>query len=107
MLRGVDVERAEAVRDDAGLAGAVVAAGSTITQDVPVDALSISRTAQVNREGWAARRRALATMVAPLSVPPSGAKSKPTKAVKASKNKKEKTQLVSAGGRGSRQGGKR
>jgi bifunctional UDP-N-acetylglucosamine pyrophosphorylase/glucosamine-1-phosphate N-acetyltransferase len=39
--------------------GAVIAAGSTITTDVPADALGISRSQQVNREGWVARRRAL------------------------------------------------
>lgn len=39
--------------------GAVVAAGSTITQDVPADAFAISRPEQVNRIGAAFRRRAL------------------------------------------------
>ncbi|MGH7164697.1 MAG: DapH/DapD/GlmU-related protein, partial [Nitrospiraceae bacterium] len=39
--------------------GAVIAAGTTLTQDVPADALAIARTSQVNRPGWAARRRAL------------------------------------------------
>ncbi len=37
--------------------GAVVAAGATITKNVPSDALAISRTAQVNKEGVAALRR--------------------------------------------------
>lgn len=40
-------------------AGAVIAAGTTVTEDVPADALVIGRVPQVNREGWAARRRAL------------------------------------------------
>ena len=39
--------------------GAIVAAGTTVTNDVPVDGLAIARTPQVNRPGWAARRRAL------------------------------------------------
>ncbi len=39
--------------------GAIIAAGSTITEDVPADALAITRVTQVNRPGWAARRRAL------------------------------------------------
>jgi bifunctional UDP-N-acetylglucosamine pyrophosphorylase/glucosamine-1-phosphate N-acetyltransferase len=39
--------------------GAVVAAGSTITNDVPADALAVARSRQVNRPGWAARRRAM------------------------------------------------
>jgi len=38
--------------------GAYVAAGSTITKDVPPDALGVGRARQENREGWAARRRA-------------------------------------------------
>lgn len=39
--------------------GAVIAAGTTVTEDVPADALVISRVQQVTRPGWAARRRAL------------------------------------------------
>ncbi|HKJ56810.1 MAG TPA: bifunctional UDP-N-acetylglucosamine diphosphorylase/glucosamine-1-phosphate N-acetyltransferase GlmU, partial [Nitriliruptoraceae bacterium] len=38
-------------------AGAFVAAGSTITDDVPADALAIARARQATKEGWAARRR--------------------------------------------------
>jgi bifunctional UDP-N-acetylglucosamine pyrophosphorylase/glucosamine-1-phosphate N-acetyltransferase len=37
--------------------GAYVGAGSTITKDVPPDALALSRTPQRVIEGWAARRR--------------------------------------------------
>lgn len=44
--------------------GAFIAAGSTITEDVPADSLSISRDAAKIREGWAAeyrkRKKALA-----------------------------------------------
>ncbi|WP_447984280.1 bifunctional UDP-N-acetylglucosamine diphosphorylase/glucosamine-1-phosphate N-acetyltransferase GlmU [Nitrospira sp. Nam74] len=39
--------------------GSVIAAGTTITQDVPPDSLAISRTAQANRVGWASKRRGL------------------------------------------------
>ncbi len=39
--------------------GAYIAAGTTVTQDVPPDALTISRVPQMNKPGWAARRRAL------------------------------------------------
>jgi bifunctional UDP-N-acetylglucosamine pyrophosphorylase/glucosamine-1-phosphate N-acetyltransferase len=39
--------------------GAVVAAGSTVTADVPPDALAIARAPQGTRPGWASRRRAL------------------------------------------------
>ena len=39
--------------------GALVAAGTTVTENVPADALGISRTPQSNKEGTAARRRAL------------------------------------------------
>ena len=38
-------------------AGAVIAAGTTVTQDVPADALAIARAAQENRADWAAKRR--------------------------------------------------
>ncbi|HXI13108.1 MAG TPA: bifunctional UDP-N-acetylglucosamine diphosphorylase/glucosamine-1-phosphate N-acetyltransferase GlmU [Thermoanaerobaculia bacterium] len=37
--------------------GAYVGAGSTITKDVPADALALSRTQQKNIDGWATRRR--------------------------------------------------
>ena len=37
--------------------GAVVGSGSTITEDVPADALVLSRSPQVTKEDWAARRR--------------------------------------------------
>ena len=40
--------------------GAVIAAGSTITADVPPDTLAIARVPQVNRPGWASRQRVLA-----------------------------------------------
>jgi len=37
--------------------GSYIGAGSTITKDVPPDALSISRTPQKNIEGWARKKR--------------------------------------------------
>ncbi|MEM7605201.1 MAG: bifunctional UDP-N-acetylglucosamine diphosphorylase/glucosamine-1-phosphate N-acetyltransferase GlmU [Myxococcota bacterium] len=37
--------------------GAYVASGSTITRDVPADALALSRTKQENKEGYASRLR--------------------------------------------------
>jgi bifunctional UDP-N-acetylglucosamine pyrophosphorylase/glucosamine-1-phosphate N-acetyltransferase len=37
--------------------GAYVAAGSSITEDVPADALAIARSKQANRDGWAAKKR--------------------------------------------------
>ena len=37
--------------------GAYVAAGSTITKDVPADALGVARARQSNIEGWAAKKR--------------------------------------------------
>ena len=37
--------------------GAYVAAGSTITENVPADALAIARGRQANKPGWAAQRR--------------------------------------------------
>lgn len=38
--------------------GAYVASGSTVTKDVPADALAMSRVKQVNKEGYASRLRA-------------------------------------------------
>jgi len=40
-------------------AGALIAAGTTVTENVPADALGISRVRQINKVGTAARRRAL------------------------------------------------
>jgi bifunctional UDP-N-acetylglucosamine pyrophosphorylase/glucosamine-1-phosphate N-acetyltransferase len=37
--------------------GAYIAAGSTITENVPSDALGIARSRQVNKAGWAAKKR--------------------------------------------------
>jgi bifunctional UDP-N-acetylglucosamine pyrophosphorylase/glucosamine-1-phosphate N-acetyltransferase len=37
--------------------GAYVAAGSTITENVPADALAIARGRQVNKLGWASKKR--------------------------------------------------
>ncbi len=37
--------------------GAYVAAGSTVTEDVPPGALALGRSKQVNKEGWASRRK--------------------------------------------------
>ena len=62
--------------------GAVVAAGSTITQDVPAGALALSRSPQVTREEWAARRRAYHSeqpAPAPKSPPSSGGRKKGAK----------------------------
>ncbi len=40
-------------------AGAITGSGSVITRDVPDDALSLERSAQVDKPGWAARFRAM------------------------------------------------
>jgi bifunctional UDP-N-acetylglucosamine pyrophosphorylase/glucosamine-1-phosphate N-acetyltransferase len=39
--------------------GSYTAAGSTITNDVPADALAVARAKQINKDGWAAKNRAL------------------------------------------------
>jgi bifunctional UDP-N-acetylglucosamine pyrophosphorylase / glucosamine-1-phosphate N-acetyltransferase len=38
-------------------AGAFIAAGTTVTEDVPADALALSRSPQVVKPGWARKRR--------------------------------------------------
>jgi bifunctional UDP-N-acetylglucosamine pyrophosphorylase/glucosamine-1-phosphate N-acetyltransferase len=40
-------------------AGAYIAAGSCITEDVPEDALALGRARQTTKEGWAGKRRSL------------------------------------------------
>lgn len=66
--------------------GSVVAAGTTVTQNVPADSLAIARVLQVNRVGWAAKRRML------LSAGTPGEDS--TKVI--SKSKKQKTGTTSS-----------
>ena len=39
--------------------GSYIAAGATITKDIPADALAVARAKQENKEGWAKRRRKL------------------------------------------------
>jgi bifunctional UDP-N-acetylglucosamine pyrophosphorylase / glucosamine-1-phosphate N-acetyltransferase len=45
---------------------AMTAAGSTITEDVPSQALAIARARQVNKEGYAQRKRSSDTCVKPI-----------------------------------------
>ena len=45
--------------------GAYIAAGSTVTENVPPDALAIARGRQVNKPGWAAARRRAMAAAAP------------------------------------------
>ena len=40
-------------------AGSIIAAGTTVTQNVPADSLVIARVPQVTKPGWAAKQRAL------------------------------------------------
>ncbi|MBX3301875.1 MAG: bifunctional UDP-N-acetylglucosamine diphosphorylase/glucosamine-1-phosphate N-acetyltransferase GlmU [Nitrospira sp.] len=49
--------------------GSVVAAGTTVTQDVPPDSLAIARVAQMNRVGWVAKRRAVLAIGTPNEKP--------------------------------------
>ncbi|MGA6826528.1 bifunctional UDP-N-acetylglucosamine diphosphorylase/glucosamine-1-phosphate N-acetyltransferase GlmU [Nitrospira sp. NS4] len=67
-------------------AGTVIAAGTTVTQDVPSDSLVIARVPQVNRAGWAAKRRALLSNGVPAGDTPS----KSRKASTALSGKKKK-----------------
>jgi bifunctional UDP-N-acetylglucosamine pyrophosphorylase/glucosamine-1-phosphate N-acetyltransferase len=50
---GSDVQLVAPVRVGAG---SLIAAGTTVTADVPPDSLAISRTPQVNKEGWCLQR---------------------------------------------------
>jgi bifunctional UDP-N-acetylglucosamine pyrophosphorylase/glucosamine-1-phosphate N-acetyltransferase len=50
--------------------GAYVGAGSTLTENVPADALAVARGRQVNKPGWAAaRRREMAAAAKPAKSP--------------------------------------
>jgi len=63
--------------------GGYVAAGSTITDHVPADALAIARGRQVNKPGWAARkRRELAAEEKPRKAARRNKKAKPRRAKK-------------------------
>jgi len=65
--------------------GAYIAAGSTVTENVPSDALAIARSRQLNKAGWArTRRQKLAAAKALKDEPPMGvrfanARHRPTK----------------------------
>jgi bifunctional UDP-N-acetylglucosamine pyrophosphorylase/glucosamine-1-phosphate N-acetyltransferase len=73
-------------------AGSVIAAGTTVTQDVPLDSLVISRVVQVTRPGWAAKRRALlaegSVPTSRVSLPKSKAKKVKPSARKAKASKR-------------------
>src|SRR5579863_2623366 len=63
--------------------GAYVAAGSTITDNVPADALAIARGRQVNKAGWASKkRRELAAIEKPKKLKPSRKKPKTRRSAK-------------------------
>ncbi len=73
--------------------GAIIAAGTTVTEDVPADALVLSRVPQVTRQGWAARRRALQSGEAAAPTPGEQA-AKGSKAVKGSTKSVQKKQAA-------------
>jgi bifunctional UDP-N-acetylglucosamine pyrophosphorylase/glucosamine-1-phosphate N-acetyltransferase len=78
-------------------AGSVIAAGTTVTENVPADSLVISRVSQVTRPGWAAKRRALqAAGTAGGSLPP-GSKLTSLKADKASSRPRKQNAKSSKG----------
>jgi bifunctional UDP-N-acetylglucosamine pyrophosphorylase/glucosamine-1-phosphate N-acetyltransferase len=63
--------------------GAYVAAGSTITDNIPADGLGIARGRQVNKPGWASKkRRELAAAEKPAKKKPARRRAKPRKAKK-------------------------
>src|SRR5882757_5286212 len=65
--------------------GAYVAAGSTITENVPSDGLGIARGRQVNKPGWAAKKR---RELAAAQQPKKSAKKSKRKPRRASKKRK-------------------
>jgi bifunctional UDP-N-acetylglucosamine pyrophosphorylase/glucosamine-1-phosphate N-acetyltransferase len=74
--------------------GAYVAAGSTITENVPADALAIARGKQANKIGWAAKRRAAIAREAKSKTKPArrrGAKSRRRAAPKRRANSRRRS----------------
>lgn len=73
--------------------GALIAAGCIVTEDVPADALAIGRARQVNRPGWAAKRRAMQqeTGAGASRKAASGLTRKKDSKVKARRHKKKKS----------------
>jgi bifunctional UDP-N-acetylglucosamine pyrophosphorylase/glucosamine-1-phosphate N-acetyltransferase len=63
--------------------GAYVAAGSTITENVPAEALGIARGRQVNKQGWASKKRRELAATA-------GGSKKPSKKASGAKSAKKK-----------------
>lgn len=89
---------------------AFVAAGSTITKDVPEEALAVARDRQRNIEGWVARREGRAPALAPAAKTAAKPKKKPASARtktagKASKQKTSKKKPASKKEAGDRAGG--
>lgn len=78
-------------------AGAVIAAGTTVTENVPADALAIARVTQANRAGWAARRRALEFTSPAGGSLPLGSKRASLKADKASSRTRKQNTKSSKG----------
>jgi len=62
--------------------GAYVGAGSTITENVPSDGLAIARGRQLNKPGWAAKRRRELAAAEPPKKPARKSKRKPRRASK-------------------------
>ena len=48
---------ADYIADETGKVGAYIAAGSTITDDIPAMALSIARARQQNKKDWASKHK--------------------------------------------------
>jgi bifunctional UDP-N-acetylglucosamine pyrophosphorylase/glucosamine-1-phosphate N-acetyltransferase len=67
--------------------GAYVAAGSTLTENVPPDALGIARGRQTNKPGWAAKKRRDLAAEKPKKTARSRKKSKPQRAAKKSRRR--------------------
>lgn len=82
---------------------AFLAAGSTITHDVPEDALAVARAPQRNLEGWVARKEGRAPASAAGASRPKAAKPARKKAAKATKKKTAKRARKKAAGKAARQ----
>jgi bifunctional UDP-N-acetylglucosamine pyrophosphorylase/glucosamine-1-phosphate N-acetyltransferase len=73
--------------------GAYVAAGSTITENVPADALGIARARQVTKPGWAVERRSKMAGEKSVAAKPSAGSSTPSNGAKGETSSRQPGQV--------------
>jgi bifunctional UDP-N-acetylglucosamine pyrophosphorylase/glucosamine-1-phosphate N-acetyltransferase len=77
-------------------AGAYIAAGSCITEDVPAEALALGRSRQVTKPEWVTRKKAAATTTSIVVTPKAGTKTKAVGKKSTAKKAAKKTSPMKA-----------